>query len=118
MKKGRPGLEIACIAPPALGPELRRILFRETTTLGVRGHLVDKWALDRSWVEVEVAGEPVRLKLGRLDGEVVNVAPEFEDCAAAARATGLPLKEIFALARSAWAADAGDEPPGAPDRGA
>jgi pyridinium-3,5-bisthiocarboxylic acid mononucleotide nickel chelatase len=102
MKKGRPGLEIACLGPPSAGEALRRVLFTETTTLGVRGRVVDKWALERSWVEVDVAGQPVRLKVGRLDGAVVNVAPEYEDCRAAADRTGLPLKEVYARARSAW----------------
>jgi uncharacterized protein (DUF111 family) len=102
MKKGRPGVEIACIADPSRSAALREVLFRQTTTLGVRGQLVDKWILERSWLEVDVAGQPVRLKIGRLDGEVVNVAPEFDDCAAVAAATGLPLKEIYARARASW----------------
>ena len=102
MKKGRPGLELACIAPPARSAALRRVLFRETTTLGVRERLLDKWTLEREWVTVEVEGQPVRLKVGRLDDQVVNVAPEFEDCAAAARVTGLPIKEIVARARAGW----------------
>jgi len=102
MKKGRPGIEIACIAAPNQGAALRNLLFRETTTLGVRGRLVEKWALERSWVSVQVGGADVRLKLGHLDGEVVNVAPEFVDCEAAARATGLPLKEVYARARAAY----------------
>jgi pyridinium-3,5-bisthiocarboxylic acid mononucleotide nickel chelatase len=102
MKKGRPGIEVACLAPPERAGALRRLLFRETTTLGVRGRLVDRWTLERTWAEVDVAGAPVRLKLGWLDGEVVNVAPEHDDCAAAARVTGLPLKEVHARARAAW----------------
>jgi hypothetical protein len=105
MKKGRPGVEITCLGPLAAGERLRQVLFRETTTLGVRGALVDKWALERGWVTVEVAGQPVRLKTGRLDGQVVNVAPEYEDCAAAAAASGMPLKEVFARARAAWSPD-------------
>ncbi len=113
MKKGRPGLEIACLSDPADGEALRRVLFRETTTLGVRGRLVDKWVLERRWVTVEVAGHEVRLKVGLLDHRVVNVAPEYEDCAAAARATGLPLKEIYARARSAWRPEGEADPPGA-----
>jgi uncharacterized protein (TIGR00299 family) protein len=102
MKKGRPGVEIACVADPSRSAALRDVLFRQTTTLGVRGQLVDKWVLQRSWQQVDVAGQPVRLKIGRLHGEVVNVAPEFDDCAAAAAATGLPLKEVYARARGAW----------------
>lgn len=102
MKKGRPGVEIVCLASPERGEALRRVLFRETTTLGVRGTLVEKWSLDREWVEVDVAGCRVRVKLGRLNGSVMNAAPEFEDCVSASRASGLPLKEIFALASAAW----------------
>lgn len=120
MKKGRPGVELVCLAPPGRAGALRAVLFRETTTLGVRGRLDDRWTLDRAWVEVDVAGAPVRLKVGSLDGEVRNVAPEYEDCAAAARVTGLPLKEVYARARAAWrppegpATAAGDGPPTEP----
>lgn len=107
MKKGRPGVELVCLADPGLGDALRRVLFTQTTTLGIRGWLVDKWALERRWVTVEVAGQPVRLKVGVLDGTVVNVAPEFEDAQAAGEAAGLPVKEVLARARAAWRADAG-----------
>ena len=102
MKKGRPGLELACIAPEGAAEAVRRVLFTETTTLGVRGRSVDKWTLDRDWVAVDVEGAPVRLKIGLLGGEVVNVAPEFSDCQRAAETTGLPLKEVFARARAQW----------------
>lgn len=102
MKKGRPGVELVCLADPAHGDALRRVLFTETTTLGVRGWLVDKWALQRRWVTVEVAGQPVRLKVGMLDGAVVNVSPEFEDAMAAAAAAGLPVKDVLAQARASW----------------
>jgi hypothetical protein len=115
MKKGRPGQEICCVSDPWHGDALRAVLFRETTTLGVRGYLVDKWRLQREWVNVEVAGCQIRLKIGRLGGEVVNVAPEYEDCAAAAAATGLALKEVFARARAAWSAEVVPATPAEPD---
>lgn len=105
MKKGRPGVEIACVSAPEHGDALRRVLFTETTTLGVRGQIVDRWPLARDFVTVDVAGQPVRLKVGLLEGRVVNVAPEFEDCQRAATATGLPLKEVYARARAAWQPD-------------
>ncbi len=101
MKKGRPGLEIACIADPARGKALRAVLFRETTTLGVRGTIVDKWALARDWTTVDVEGQAVRLKIGLLDGEVVNVAPEYTDCAAAA-ADGPRAQGGLRPRRAAW----------------
>lgn len=114
LDKGRPGQEITCISDPWHGDTLRGVLFRETTTLGVRGHLVERWQLKREWVTVDVDGSSVRLKVGRLSGEVVNVAPEYDDCAAAAAATGLALPEVFARARASWSAsqDPQQLPPG------
>lgn len=112
MKNGRPGQEITCVSEAWHGDTLRTVLFRETTTLAVRGYLVERWQLQREWTSVEVAGHPVRLKIGRLGGDVVNVAPEYDDCVAAAAASGLPLKEVFARARAAWGAvDGGVAPP-------
>ena len=104
MKRGRPGQEIICVSDPWHGDTLRGVLFRETTTVTIRGYLVEQWQLKREWATVDVAGHEVRLKIGRLGDDVVNVAPEYEDCAAAAAASGLPLKEVFARARAAWAA--------------
>jgi pyridinium-3,5-bisthiocarboxylic acid mononucleotide nickel chelatase len=127
MKKGRPGVELACIGPVDRAEALRRVLFEQTTTLGVRASTVDKWELDREYHTVEVAGHPVRLKVGRLSGRVLNVAPEFDDCLAAAEATGIPLKDVYATARAAWPHDAeapdgrspgpGDAGPTSPPRG-
>lgn len=102
MKKGRPGLTITCLSPPERAEAARRVLVTETTTLGVRSHHVDKWVLARDSVTVEVAGHPVRIKVGRLAGQVVNAAPEYADCAEAARASGLAVKDVYARARSAW----------------
>jgi hypothetical protein len=113
MKRGRPGQEITCVSDPWHGDTLRGVLFRETTTVTIRGYLVEQWQLKREWATIDVAGHEVRLKIGRLGDDVVNVAPEYEDCATAAAATGLPLKEVFARARAAWAAlqDRGVPPP-------
>ena len=62
---------------------MRAVLWRETTTLGLRGMGVRKWMLEQELVEVEVDGGRVGVKLGR-DGDEVDAAPEFEDCAAVA----------------------------------
>jgi uncharacterized protein (DUF111 family) len=64
----------------------------------VRTTEVGKRALDRSWIEVDVDGQRVRVKLARLGGEVVNVSPEFEDVAAAAKVLGRPVKAVLAEA--------------------
>ena len=60
-----------------------------------------KHALDREFLQVEVEGQPVRVKLARLDGEVLNVAPEFDDVARAAAALGRPVKSVLAAATAA-----------------
>lgn len=101
MKKGRPGVLLSVLCRPGTEAALRSVLWRETPTLGVRGVPVRKWMLARRLVEVEVPGGRVRVKLGLDRGDVVNLAPEFADCAAVATATGAPLKEVMARAQAA-----------------
>ena len=89
---------------------LQEVVLRETTTLGVRSYAVGRRVLDRAWRTVEVDGRPVRVKLGLLDGEVVNAVPEWEDVAAAAAALGRPAKLVLQDAASACAPLAGSPP--------
>lgn len=99
MKKGRPGHVVAALSPPDAVAAVRGVLFRETTTLGVRETAVARTVLDREFRQVDVDGQPVAVKLGLLDGAVVNAMPEFEDVARAARALGLPVEQVLARAR-------------------
>jgi pyridinium-3,5-bisthiocarboxylic acid mononucleotide nickel chelatase len=101
MKKGRPGITLSVLCPPGAEVALRGVLWRETSTLGVRGLPVRKWMLERRVVEVGVPGGTVRVKLGLDQGVVVNAAPEFADCARLAAETGRPLKEVMARAQAA-----------------
>ncbi len=80
------------------------MLFRETTTIGVRIKAVARETLERTLVEVATAGGPVRIKVATRGDAVVNAAPEFEDCLRVARATGAPLKDVQAEAVAAWQA--------------
>ena len=104
MKKGRPAHTLSVLCPASSAPALRDVVFRETSTLGMRSQAVTKHALERSERSVEVDGQRVRVKLGLLDGEVVNAMPEWEDVAAAAAALGRPaklvLRDAHALARA------------------
>jgi uncharacterized protein (TIGR00299 family) protein len=101
MKKGRPGITLSVLCPPGTETAIRELLWRETSTLGVRGLPVRKWTLERRVVEVELPGGKVRVKLG-LDGDrVVNLAPEYADCARLATETGRPLKDVMARAQAA-----------------
>jgi hypothetical protein len=101
MKKGRPGLLLAALARPEAEAAVARALLEETTTLGVRVSRLRRYELERDERTVEVDGRPVRVKVGRLDGRVVNVAPEHDDCAAIARASGTPVKSVWAAALAA-----------------
>ncbi|MBW3646777.1 MAG: nickel pincer cofactor biosynthesis protein LarC [Actinobacteria bacterium] len=101
MKKGRPAHTLSVLCDQAEVEGLRSSIFRETSTLGVRAARVAKHALERRQHAVEVAGQPVRVKLGLLGGEVVNVMPEWEDVAAAARALDRPAKAVLLEAHAA-----------------
>jgi uncharacterized protein (TIGR00299 family) protein len=95
MKKGRPGMLMTVLAEPAQTEILVRILLTETTTLGVRMRQEQRRILEREHVTVQSAWGPIRVKLGRLQGEVVNCAPEFEDCRKIAESAGVPLKSVL-----------------------
>jgi len=101
MKKGRPGVVLSALARPDDERTVAEAMLRHTTTLGVRMLPVARWELDRHHHRVSVHGQPVAVKVGLLDGEVVNLAPEHEDVARAAAALGVPTKSVWA---QAWAA--------------
>lgn len=101
MKKGRPAQVVGVLCEAAAQAALERILFEESTTLGVRAHAVERTALQRRHETVQTAFGPVRIKLGLLEGRVVNATPEYEDALACARAHRVPLKEVLAAAVAA-----------------
>jgi uncharacterized protein (TIGR00299 family) protein len=103
MKKSRPATLVSVLAEPPLVDTLSEILFRETTTLGVRVREVARRCLEREWREVETDFGPVRMKIGWLNNKVVNIAPEYEDCARLAREKGAPIADVYAAAREAFA---------------
>jgi len=108
MKKGRPGVVVSALVRPEREAAVAEALLRSTTALGVRVARLERFELEREWRAVEVSGEAVRVKLGRLDGEVVNVAPEHDDCARAAERTGRPTVSIWSAALAAgerWLAE-------------
>jgi pyridinium-3,5-bisthiocarboxylic acid mononucleotide nickel chelatase len=101
MKKGRPGFILSALARPEAEADVARAILVETTALGVRVARLHRHELEREERAVEVEGSQVRVKLGRLDGRVVNVAPEHDDCATLAGTLGVPVKSIWAAALAA-----------------
>jgi hypothetical protein len=110
MKKGRPAYTLSVLLPAGVRPAVLNVLFRETSTLGLREQVVGKVALKRTDATVEVDGQLISVKVARHDGAVVNVQPEFEDVATAARALDHPVKVVLAAAVAAAAPLWADEP--------
>lgn len=98
MKKGRPGFVLSVLARPGVEGEIARALLEETTALGVRVSRLDRYELEREERVVEVSGGTVRVKVGTLDGRVVNLAPEHDDCAAVAKSARRAVKSVWAEA--------------------
>lgn len=95
MKKGRPGQLLTVLAPPEKAVEVARVLFRETTTFGIRRRRSPRWTLARESREIASPWGPVRVKLGRLGDGTVRVAPEYESLREIADRTGTPLLEVY-----------------------
>jgi uncharacterized protein (TIGR00299 family) protein len=101
MKKGRPAHTLSVLCSATQAPLLRALVFRQTSTIGMRSRTVDKHALDRAETTVSVGGQVIRVKVASLDGEVVNRTPEWEDVLAAATLLGRPAKDVLAEAQAA-----------------
>ena len=102
MKKNRPGTLVTVLAPPGRRAALADVLFRESTTIGVRVTETERERLDREEVAVDTPIGPVRIKVARRGGAVRNAAPEFDDCARLAAEQGLSIKDVQAIAVKAW----------------
>jgi pyridinium-3,5-bisthiocarboxylic acid mononucleotide nickel chelatase len=104
MKKGRTGVQLTVLSSPDRAPALRELLFRETTTIGLRWRIENKLALDRESVEVHTEWGRVRIKLARWpSGMVANASPEYEDCRMISQKHSIPLKRVMQAAMQAFA---------------
>ena len=102
MKKNRPGTLLTVLARPEQREELSAIVFRETTTIGVRYHEVLRERLEREIVDVTTPLGTVRFKVARLGDTIVNAAPEFEDCLKIAAERRVPVKDVQGAANKAY----------------
>ncbi|MGA2348931.1 MAG: nickel pincer cofactor biosynthesis protein LarC [Terracidiphilus sp.] len=104
MKKGRSGVQVTVLCRPDLVPALQEVLFRETTTIGLRWRLENKVALTREFAEVVTSWGKVKIKIARLPGgKIANASPEYEDCRKIAAEHSIPLKRVMEEAMRAYA---------------
>lgn len=103
MKKGRLGTLITLLCRAEQEGSLTRLLFRETTTLGIRRREEQRSILEREWVTVETPYGRIRVKIASAAGEVLNAMPEYDDCRRAAREHDIPLRAAMEAALAAYA---------------
>jgi uncharacterized protein (TIGR00299 family) protein len=102
MKKNRPGALLTVLAKPEDAERLTKIIFAETTTLGVRRRDEQRKILTRRWETVDTSWGPVRIKVANMNGTVSNYAPEFDDCRRIAAEHHVPLKTVIQEALRAY----------------
>lgn len=116
MKKGRPAHILSVLAHLDDAPRLRDLVLAQTSTIGVRQSQVTRWALARSWVDVDVDGQRIAVKVAHRNGRISNVTPEFSAVVAAAAALHRPVRDVLeravAAAVAAGLAPGGAAPPG------
>ena len=95
MKKSRPGALVTVLAKMEDANRLTKLIFEETTTLGVRRREEQRQTLSRRWETVDTAWGPVRIKIANMNGSVSNYAPEYEDCRTLAEAQHVPLRTVM-----------------------
>ena len=98
MKKSRPGVLLTVLCAEADAERFSELMLRETTAFGVRRHVADRRKLRREIISVKTSFGDVQVKLGRLDGRVVQGSPEFESCRAVAESAGATVKEVYEAA--------------------
>lgn len=101
MKKQRPGMLLALLCEKGLLECLTELLFAETTAFGLRISEVTRLKLRRDFVSVDTSFGPITVKRGFRGDMLLQVAPEYESCKAAATRSSRPLHEVFTAARDA-----------------
>ncbi|MCS6805522.1 MAG: nickel pincer cofactor biosynthesis protein LarC [Acidobacteriota bacterium] len=102
MKKNRPATKLTVICRDAERERMAELIFRETTTIGLRFYEAERRLLDRQWVQVATPFGLIRVKVAYLNESVVNLAPEYDDCKAAAEQHQVPLRQVIEHAIGAF----------------
>ena len=108
MKKNRPAMLLTVLAAPEKVSQLAHALFTHTSTFGIRHTTMQRFTLDRRWLNVQTPYGPVRIKIGTWQGRETSASPEYEDVKAAARAHDVPAKTVYASAQAAYLAAMSD----------
>ena len=95
MKKGRPATKLSLLVAPDLRESLTQVVLSETTTFGVRCHLVERSKLSRDFIEVQTRWGTVRAKRGFMDGKPIKTVPEYEDCKRIAEEQSVPFRQVY-----------------------
>jgi uncharacterized protein (DUF111 family) len=98
MKKQRQGILLTVLCIPAERERMLDLIFRESTTFGIREHLTMRTVLERSFQTVETPYGEVRIKIGMRNGVAVTASPEIEDCRKRAREMGESVNEVYLAA--------------------
>lgn len=94
MKKGRPAIMLSVLAKPALRAAMERLIFENTTTIGLRYTSYERAVCDRGFRTVNVEGQMIRVKEAYFEGKLVNYALEYEDLQRASLALKKPIKVL------------------------
>jgi uncharacterized protein (TIGR00299 family) protein len=105
MKKNRPGVLLTVLCPQDQADKFSELILRQTTSFGVRRHLAERRKLRREMTDVQTPHGKVTVKIGRLDGKIVQAAPEFESCKKLATAANVPIKTVYEAAVKALSSD-------------
>ena len=102
MKKNRPGVLLTVICTEEKADTFSRLILTETSAYGVRRTLAQRRKLRREQVEVTTDFGSILVKLGRLDGKIIQATPEYESCKAAAAKANVPVKAVYEKALLAY----------------
>jgi len=102
MKKGRLAVQLTALAPADKIDKIIEVLFRETSTIGVRYQPVERRVLERKIEKVQVAGEEIPIKISYFEGKIIQAQPEFEACQRIAKKKHFPLRLLQSQALESW----------------
>lgn len=101
MKKTRPAFKLTVLCDSVKLQKMCSIIFSETTSIGIRYYEASRYKLERRTVKVNTKYGNVKVKLSGLEGGILNVSPEYDECVKLARKTKVPLKKVYEEAKNA-----------------